>query len=104
VPQTSGPAPLLPNASAPRAIAGAASHVPAAGNQAFGGWASQGGGPFNNTVTGTVRPVVGNRSLMIFHLPDCAWADKIPARRREDFLSPDAARSAGFRPCRVCTP
>jgi 2-C-methyl-D-erythritol 4-phosphate cytidylyltransferase len=50
------------------------------------------------------RPVVGNRSLMIFHLPDCAWADKIPARRREDFISPDAARSAGFRPCRVCAP
>ncbi|MBC7931173.1 MAG: Ada metal-binding domain-containing protein [Rubrivivax sp.] len=51
-----------------------------------------------------VMPVVGNRSLMIFHLPGCAWADKIPAQRREEFTSPQDARAAGLRPCRVCSP
>jgi hypothetical protein len=50
------------------------------------------------------RPVVGNRSLAIYHLPDCAWADKIARQNRVEFDSPAAAHSTGFRPCRVCKP
>jgi metal binding Ada-like protein len=50
------------------------------------------------------RPVVGNRSLGIYHLPDCDWAARVPQRQRADFDSPPAAAAAGYRPCRVCKP
>ncbi|HEX8146980.1 MAG TPA: Ada metal-binding domain-containing protein [Pyrinomonadaceae bacterium] len=50
------------------------------------------------------RPVVGNRSLGIYHLPDCDWAARVPARQRADFDSPASALAAGYRPCRVCKP
>jgi hypothetical protein len=50
------------------------------------------------------RPVVGNRSLGIYHLPDCDWAARVPARQRADFDSPNTAHAAGYRPCRVCKP
>jgi hypothetical protein len=59
---------------------------------------------FSRAVSNAVCHVVGNQSLMIFHTPDCVWVDKIPVRRRQEFASSDAARNAGFRPCRVCTP
>ena len=50
------------------------------------------------------RPVVGNRSLAIYHLPDCDWAARVPARQRANFDSPTDALDAGYRPCRVCKP
>lgn len=50
------------------------------------------------------RPVVGNRSLGIYHLHDCEWAARLHARQRADFDSPTAAAAAGYRPCRVCKP
>ncbi|MBV9924456.1 MAG: hypothetical protein JOZ96_05390 [Acidobacteria bacterium] len=50
------------------------------------------------------RPVVGNASLGIYHLPDCDWALRVPARQRADFDSPAAANAAGYRPCKVCKP
>jgi len=50
------------------------------------------------------RPVVGNRSLGIYHLPDCEWAARLHARQRADFDSPTSALAAGYRPCRVCKP
>lgn len=50
------------------------------------------------------RPVIGSRTLGIYHLPDCEWVDKIAARNRVEFDSPAPAQSAGFRPCRVCKP
>jgi hypothetical protein len=49
-------------------------------------------------------PVVGNRSLGIYHLPDCGWVSKIARHNRVEFDSPAPAQSAGFRPCRVCKP
>lgn len=49
-------------------------------------------------------PVVGNRSLGIYHLPACDWAARIPARQRADFDSHNSAHAAGYRPCRVCKP
>jgi hypothetical protein len=69
---------------------------------------------FASTATGTppapppltvaARPVVGNRSLAIYHLPDCDWATRVPTRQRADFDSPTTALAAGYRPCRVCKP
>jgi hypothetical protein len=50
------------------------------------------------------NPVVGNRSLGIYHLPGCDWAARVAARQRADFDSPDSALAAGYRPCRVCKP
>ena len=50
------------------------------------------------------RLVIGNRTLGIYHLPDCGWADKITRHSRVEFDSPADAQSAGFRPCRVCKP
>ena len=52
----------------------------------------------------SARPVVGNRSLGIYHLPDCDWAARVPQRQRADFDSPATALNAGYRPCRVCKP
>ena len=52
----------------------------------------------------SVTRVVGNRSLSIYHLPTCVWADRIAARNRADFDSPTSAQAAGYRPCRVCDP
>ncbi|MBV9923941.1 MAG: hypothetical protein JOZ96_02800 [Acidobacteria bacterium] len=55
-------------------------------------------------LTVAARPVVGNRSLGIYHLPDCDWAARVPQRQRADFDSPTTAAAAGYRPCRVCKP
>lgn len=88
--QTPGTAPLPAAAFAQRAVTGA-SH-------------QHGAGSFAPAFASAVKPVVGNRGLMIFHTPDCAWASKIPTRQREDLNSPAEARAAGFRPCRVCKP
>ncbi|HEX7315488.1 MAG TPA: Ada metal-binding domain-containing protein [Pyrinomonadaceae bacterium] len=52
----------------------------------------------------STRPVIGNRSLGIYHLPDCDWAARVPQRQRADFDSPATALAAGYRPCRVCKP
>ncbi|HEV7890509.1 MAG TPA: Ada metal-binding domain-containing protein [Pyrinomonadaceae bacterium] len=52
----------------------------------------------------SLRPVIGNRSLGIYHLPDCEWVDKIARQNRVEFDSPAPAQNAGFCPCRVCKP
>jgi hypothetical protein len=52
----------------------------------------------------SAQRVVGNRSLNIYHLPACVWADRIAARHRADFDSPASADAAGYRACRVCDP
>lgn len=51
-----------------------------------------------------LQPVIGNRSLAIYHLPHCSWVAKIARQNRVEFDSPAPAQSAGFRPCRVCKP
>ncbi|MET0646317.1 MAG: Ada metal-binding domain-containing protein [Pyrinomonadaceae bacterium] len=60
--------------------------------------------PATRASSAAARPVVGNRSLGIYHLPDCDWAARVPARQRADFDSPASAHAAGYRPCRVCKP
>ncbi|HYO62263.1 MAG TPA: hypothetical protein VER08_01260, partial [Pyrinomonadaceae bacterium] len=52
----------------------------------------------------TTGPVVGNQSLMLYHLPDCRWVGKIAPKNRLEFASPAAAQVAGLRPCKVCAP
>jgi hypothetical protein len=54
--------------------------------------------------TANGKAVIGNRSLGIYHQPDCAWAKKIPQQHRLDFASPAAADAEGYRACKVCTP
>ncbi|HZH32605.1 MAG TPA: Ada metal-binding domain-containing protein [Pyrinomonadaceae bacterium] len=50
------------------------------------------------------RAVVGNSSLGIYHLPDCAWVEKISRQHSVQFASQPHADAAGYRPCRVCAP
>ncbi len=50
----------------------------------------------------SVSPVYGNRRSLRFHLPSCPYS---PVRRNQMvFSSVCAAFSAGFAPCRICTP
>jgi hypothetical protein len=86
-----GPHPPL---SAPTAAAGLPG-TQAAATPLFGA-----GAP----VVASAQRVVGNRSLNIYHLPTCVWADRIDARHRADFDSPASALAAGYRACRVCDP
>jgi hypothetical protein len=49
-------------------------------------------------------PVIGNSSLRIYHLPDCAWVKKISPQHGLQFASPVLADAEGYRPCKVCAP
>ncbi|MGH9900984.1 MAG: Ada metal-binding domain-containing protein, partial [Pyrinomonadaceae bacterium] len=61
--------------------------------------------PQTHLPTGTAHdPVVGNKGLKIYHLPDCEWAGKISPPRRVDFPSAAPAQQDGYRPCKVCAP
>lgn len=50
------------------------------------------------------RPVVGNPSLRLYHMPECEWVEKIPKHQRAGFPSPADAHLAGYRPCKICDP
>jgi hypothetical protein len=47
---------------------------------------------------------VGNRISQVYHVPSCAWANKIRARNVVSFGSVAQATERGFRPCGVCRP
>lgn len=47
---------------------------------------------------------VGNRISQVYHVPSCAWANKIRARNVVSFGSAAQAIGRGFRPCGVCRP
>lgn len=51
----------------------------------------------------TIR-FVGNRVSQVYHVPSCAWANKIRARNVVAFGSAAQATRRGFRPCGVCRP
>jgi len=40
----------------------------------------------------------------VFHYPDCRYAKKINPVYLIKFSSPELAREAGYRPCKVCKP
>ncbi|MBI3967835.1 MAG: methylated-DNA--[protein]-cysteine S-methyltransferase [Chloroflexi bacterium] len=47
---------------------------------------------------------VGSATTKVFCLPTCRHARRVTERHRREFTSEVGARSAGFRPCRVCRP
>jgi hypothetical protein len=97
-----GAAGHAPHSFGPRhAAAPLAAHAPAPASL-FG--PSPAPPPAATPAAAPARPVVGNSSLGIYHLPGCDWVTKIAPRQRADFDSSDAARAARFRPCRVCKP
>jgi methylphosphotriester-DNA--protein-cysteine methyltransferase len=49
-------------------------------------------------------PLHGSRSTKIFCLPTCRYDRRVLEKNRMVFESVDAARSAGYRPCKVCRP
>jgi serine/threonine protein kinase len=53
---------------------------------------------------GSPTAFVGNRVSQVYHLPSCAWANKIRARNVVSFVSAAQATGRGFRPCGVCRP
>jgi len=50
------------------------------------------------------EPIVANQVLSIYHLHNCPWVDQISPRNRVGFASLAEALSAGYKPCRVCSP
>lgn len=49
-------------------------------------------------------PIVGNRTLGIYHRQDCEWALKISTQNCVGFRSALAADTYGYHPCQVCAP
>lgn len=49
-------------------------------------------------------PIIGQRTLGIYHLRDCEWVHQISRQNCVGFNSAAAAQSAGYHPCQVCTP
>ena len=49
-------------------------------------------------------PIVGNTALNIYHLTNCEWVNRIVNKNRVTFRSAFEASSAGYKPCRVCSP
>ena len=47
---------------------------------------------------------LAHRFSLIFHRPDCPWAEKMPYRHRMTWTSRWQALEEGFRPCRRCKP
>jgi serine/threonine protein kinase len=62
----------------------------------------------SKTASGSPSPVtaafVGNRISQVYHVPSCAWANKIRPRNVVWFVSAAEATGRGFRPCGVCRP
>ena len=48
------------------------------------------------------HPVHGNPYSKIYHRAGCEYGDKMS--RKQIFVSPEEARSQGYRACSVCTP
>jgi hypothetical protein len=59
--------------------------------------------PVPSSVTAN-DPLVGNASLSIYHIADCDWVKHILNKNRITFSSAAEALSAGYKPCRVCSP
>jgi len=57
------------------------------------------GAPPPSTVAG---PIVGNRSIKIYHLPNCPDYSKVTARNQVPFKTEAEAQAAGYRKARNC--
>jgi hypothetical protein len=49
-------------------------------------------------------PLLGNRVLGIYHLPDCDWVTQISQPNLVSFPSSSEATTHGYKPCRICSP
>jgi hypothetical protein len=49
-------------------------------------------------------PIIGNTALNIYHLTHCEWVSRIVNKNRVTFRSALEAASAGYKPCRICSP
>jgi hypothetical protein len=49
-------------------------------------------------------PLLGNRVLGIYHLPDCDWVTQISKPNLVSFPSSSEAALHGYKPCRICSP
>jgi hypothetical protein len=49
-------------------------------------------------------PIIGNTALNIYHLTNCEWVNRILNKNRVTFRSALEATSAGYKPCRICSP
>ncbi|MDX6695780.1 MAG: hypothetical protein QOF02_3383 [Blastocatellia bacterium] len=49
-------------------------------------------------------PFTGHRTLGIYHLRDCEWAQQISQNNSVGFRSKVAAQNAGYHPCKICAP
>jgi hypothetical protein len=52
----------------------------------------------------SVDPIIGNTALNIYHLTNCEWVSRIVNKNRVTFRSALEAASAGYKPCRICSP
>ena len=48
--------------------------------------------------------LVGSRNSHIYHLDTCDAAKRIKKDNVIIFASPEKAKAAGYRPCRICNP
>jgi len=46
----------------------------------------------------------GSKNSNKYHRPTCKWAQKINPNNLVKFNSPEAAKKAGYVPCKVCKP
>ncbi|MEW6274942.1 MAG: Ada metal-binding domain-containing protein [Bacillota bacterium] len=54
--------------------------------------------------TQSEKKFVGSAQSNIYHYPSCEWAKKIKPGNQVWFSSPEEAKAAGYRPCKVCRP
>lgn len=47
---------------------------------------------------------VGSINSDKYHYPSCEWAKKIKPENQIWFSSPEEAKEAGYKPCKVCRP
>ena len=46
----------------------------------------------------------GSKNSTKYHNPTCKWAQKINPSNLVKFNSPEAAKKAGYSPCKICNP
>jgi len=85
--------------SSPGTLSAGSSGGPPATNPSF--WKAA---PAPALYSSSADPVIGNLALSIYHFQHCAWVAQISQKNRTSFHSPAAALSAGYKPCRVCSP
>ncbi|MGB9903488.1 MAG: Ada metal-binding domain-containing protein [Desulfotomaculales bacterium] len=50
------------------------------------------------------KKFVGSINSNVYHYSSCQWAKKISPKNQIWFSSPEEAKKAGYKPCKVCRP